>query len=74
MSRRRLAQALFHQDQTDEAVYYYARIMESADSEPEVRTLLERAVESDGRFVHRRQAKEWIDQLPSDDQTEEPAQ
>ena len=56
---------------TSDAVYYYARIFESTDRKPEIRNLLEKALESDGRFVHRSQAKEWLDQLSADDQASE---
>ena len=48
---------------TSETAYYLARVMAETDRLDEVRTLLERALASDGRFLHRDDAQAWLEQV-----------
>lgn len=59
---------------TSDTVYYFARIIDGTDRESEVQLLLEKALENDGRFFHRRQAKQWLDQLVAKSKTAQPDQ
>jgi len=50
-----------------DTVYFYARAIADDSRIDEVRSLLKKAIESDGRFVHRNDAKAWLEQIPQEE-------
>ncbi len=49
-----------------DTVDYFARAAVPQDQTKEVRELLEKALQSDGRFVNRRHAQQWLEEIPAE--------
>jgi tetratricopeptide (TPR) repeat protein len=66
LARQTLQRAVSAGRVSADTVYFYARAHATEQPPDELRALLQKAIESDGRFTHRKAAQRWIDQLRAD--------
>ena len=62
-SRKLMTRAAKNRNMTADMVYFYSRIAAQSERIEKVKPALQRAIDSDGRFLLRREAEKWMEEI-----------